>query len=267
MGRSAKVSAASVPEQATRRGRTRGSFVYGIVPAGTAPPPDARGLGDPPGAVGLVERGEIAALVSDVNLERPLGGPGDILAYEGLLDAVAADGPVLPFRFGAVLPSLDAVTDELLAPHHDDYLAALEQLDGQAEFVVTGRYDERAVTTEILAESPAARNLWEQLESRPEDATRDERSRLGEIIAASVEAKRDMDTRLLLDGLTGHYRRACLREPAHEWDAVHVALLAGPGDGSGLERALTEFGERWFGRVDLRLLGPMAPYDFVVAEA
>ncbi|MGR6923868.1 GvpL/GvpF family gas vesicle protein [[Actinomadura] parvosata] len=266
MGRSTKVSGASVPKQATRQRQNLGSYVYGIVPAGTKVPSDVQGLGDPAGKVRLIEHEDIAALVSDVNVDQPLGRPGDFLAHEGLLDAMADKGPVLPFRFGGVLASTEAVVEELLAPHHDDFKSALDQLQGYAEFVIKGRYAEQTVLAEILAESPEAQSLREAIRGKPEDATRNERIRLGEIITASVEAKRAMDTQMLLDGLTGHYMQASLRDPTHEWDAVHVALLSERDDQKGLEKAMKEFGERWAGRVDLRLLGPMAPYDFVLAQ-
>ncbi|MFC5826657.1 GvpL/GvpF family gas vesicle protein [Nonomuraea insulae] len=267
MGRSTKVSGTSVPKQASRQRQNIGSYVYGIVLSDAKLSSDQRGLGDPAGKVKLVKQDEIAALVSDVNVDQPLGRPGDFLAHEGLLDAMAAKGPVLPFRFGAVMSDPDAVVEELLTPHHDDFLAALDEVKGHAEYVIKGRYVEGPILAEILAESPEAESLRQAIRGTSEDASRNERIRLGEIITVSIEAKRDMDTRLLLDALTGHYSQAVLREPTHEQDAVHVALLAETREQKSLERALREFGERWEGRVDLRLLGPLAPYDFVTAQA
>ncbi|GAA1674775.1 hypothetical protein GCM10009733_084710 [Nonomuraea maheshkhaliensis] len=267
MGRPTKVSGASAPDQAAAQSPTLGSYVYGIVRAHTKLPSDQHGLGDPAGEVRLIEHGEIAALVSDVDVTAPLGRPDDFYAHEGLLDALAAKGPVLPFRFGAVLASAEAVEEELLGPHHDDFLSALDEVEGHAEYVVKGRYDEGAVLTEILAESPEAQALREAIRGRPEDATRNERIRLGEIINASIEAKREMDTNLLADALTGLFTQAVMRDPSHEQDAVHLALLSRPDEQERLERALRDFGQRWEGRVTLRLLGPMAPYDFVVAQA
>lgn len=267
MGRSTKVSGASVPKQSTRQGQTLASYVYGIVPADLKMPPDERGLGDPAGKVHMVRHGEIAALVSDVDVDQPLGQPGDFMAHERLLDAVAAKGSVLPFRFGSVVANTDAVVAELLEPHHDELLAALRDLKGQAEYIVKGRYAEQAVMAEILAENGEAASLREVIRGTSEDATRNERIRLGEIIAASVEAKREVDTQLLCDALSGLYAEGVIREPTHELDAVNVAFLVKTSDQEELERALSEFGEQWAGRVELRLLGPLAPYDFVTAQA
>ncbi|WP_433437677.1 GvpL/GvpF family gas vesicle protein [Nonomuraea sp. CA-141351] len=266
MGRSTKVSGASVPKQATRRQQNIASYLYGVVPGDTKLSPDDRGLGDPAGEVQLLRHGEIAVLVSDVNVDQPLGQPGDFLAYERLLDSVAAKASVLPFRFGAVMANPEAVVEELLKPFHDEFLGALRELAGQAEYIVKGRYVESAVMGEILAENPEAAGLREAIRGRSEDVTRNERIRLGEIIAAGIEAKRDMDTRMLLDALASLYSTAVVREPTHEQDAVHVAMLAKVDEQRALEKALGRLGERWEGRVNLRLLGPLAPYDFVVAQ-
>ncbi|TDD51023.1 GvpL/GvpF family gas vesicle protein [Nonomuraea terrae] len=265
MGRS-KVSESSVPKQRTRKVQNLASYVYGVVPADLKSPPETEGLGDPAGKVRLVRHGEIAALVSDIDADEPLGRPGDFLAHERLLDATAAKAPVLPFRFGGVVANADAVVAELLEPHHDEFLAALRELEGKAEFIIRGRYVERAVLAEILAENAEAESLRQAIRGRPEELTRDERIRLGEIISAGIEAKRDFDTQQLLDRLSGHYEMAFVREPTHEQDAVHVAMLARTSEQGRLEETLTAFGERWEGRVDLRLLGPLAPYDFVVTD-
>lgn len=266
MARSTKVSGASVPKQATRRNQNIASYVYGIVPADMELDSDDRGLGDPPEKVELVRHGEVAAMVSDVDVEQPLGKPGDYLAHERLLDSAAARTPVLPFRFGAVMATPESVVEELLKPFHDEFRAALQDLEGQAEYIVRGRYVEAALMREILTENPEAAALRDAIRSRPEDATRNERIRLGEIIAASIEAKRDMDTRQMVDALSGHFSTAVVRDPSHEQDAVHLAMLVRTDGQRALEEALSQVGERWEGRVSLRLLGPLAPYDFVIAQ-
>ena len=88
-----------------------GVYVYGILPGDIEIEPGAPGVGDPPGEVRAVRYRELTALVSDVNLDRPLGRAEDLFTHEELLDASAADVPVLPLRFGAVLASDNAVTD------------------------------------------------------------------------------------------------------------------------------------------------------------
>ena len=59
-----------------------------------------------------------------------------------------------------------------------------------------------------------------------------------------------------------HCVASVVREPTHELDAVHVALLVEITRQDELEQALSDLASDWEGRIEIRLLGPMAPYDF-----
>src|ERR1044071_5107122 len=87
-------------------------YVYGILPGDTELESEATGVGDPPSPIRLVKQRDIAALVSDVDLSKPLGTPHDLMAHESLLASSAAEVPVLRMNFGAVVASEDAVTAE-----------------------------------------------------------------------------------------------------------------------------------------------------------
>ena len=238
-------------------------YVYGILPGDVELNEEAAGVGDPPSPVRLVRYHDIAALVSDVDLSRPLGRPEDLMVHEELLDASASDVPVLPLRFGAVVTDDDAVASELLQAHYDEFTAALQELEGVAEFVVKGRYVEQAILREILAEDPAAGHLAEQIRNVGPDASRDLQIQLGEIIGAAVAEKREQDTRTLGDALAGRVSESVIRPPTHELDAVHAAFLAEGAARDRLLEVVQQLAADWEGRVDLRLMGPMAAYDFV----
>ena len=247
-------------------GRT-GVYVYGILPGDVEVQPGTAGIGDPPGEVRAVRYRDLTALVSDVDQDRPLGRAEDLFTHEELLDSSAADVPVLPLRFGAVLASDDAVTGELLGPHYDEFAAALQQLEGHAEYVVKGRYVEQAMLGEILAKNPEAARLGKQVSEADPDVTRSERIQLGEIVAAAVEASREADTRALGDAVDGHVAASVVRPPTHELDAVHAAFLVEMSTAEALRQAVQQLADQWQDRVDLRLIGPLAAYDFVGAAA
>ena len=248
-------------------GTRRGCYVYGVVPHDVEPVPGALGVGDPAGQVQVVRHGEIAAMVSEVTVARPLGRPEDLRAHQELLDGAAITVPVLPFRFGAVMTNAEAVAEELLAPRHDEFAAALEELNGCAEYVIKGRYVEQTVLSEILAENQHAARLRESLvQIGDPDASRDQRIQLGELINQAVSAQRVADTRTLGEVLAGHVVASRVREPTHEMDAAHVAVLAELALQERLENAVSQLARDWDGRITVRLLGPMAPYDFAITH-
>lgn len=240
-------------------------YVYGILPGDVELASDLRGVGDPPGKVRVVRSGDLAALVSDVDPARPLGSPEDLAAHNEILDASAADAPVLPVRFGAVVAGEDAVAGELLDDHRDEFERALAGLEGRVEYVVKGRYIERAILTEILSADKDAARLRDEIANADPDATRDARIALGEIINNAVAQQREQDTRRLGKAMADHCEASLVRDPTHELDAVHVALLVRVDRAKEIERVVSDLGERWRERVELRLLGPMAAYDFAGA--
>jgi hypothetical protein len=267
MAASAKTDQATT-DRDTGSDQQMGWYVYGVVPADVEPSADVRGVGDPPGQIRVVRSGDLAALASEVDVSARLGSPEDLTAHEEILDATAAEVPVLPFRFGAVLASEDAVVQELLEPNHDEFAEALKELEGRAQYVVKGRYVEQVILAEVLSENPQAAQLAEQIREADPDATRNARIQLGEIINEAVTAKREEDTRALGEAMAGHCVATMVRDPSHELDAVHVAFLIESGKESDVEQVIGDLARDWAGRVELRLLGPMAAYDFVTtAEA
>jgi hypothetical protein len=238
-------------------------YVYGILPGDIELASGVSGVGNPPGEVRVVRSSDLAALVSDVDPEQSLGSPDDLAAHKEVLDASSADVPVLPLRFGAVLTDEDAVARELLDDHRDEFSEALRELDGRAEYVVTGRYVEQAILEEVLSQNKHAGRLGDQIRGADPDATRDARIELGEIINDAVGEKREKDTRTLGKAMADHCEASLVRDPTHELDAVHVAFLVQVEQEDQIEGVVNELSERWQGRIELRLLGPMAAYDFV----
>jgi Gas vesicle synthesis protein GvpL/GvpF len=259
-----RIDMASAPTETKSKANT-GYYVYGILPGDVELNSEIHGVGDPPGQIRLVRSGDLAALVSEVNLSRPLGTPEDLEAHEEILDSIIVSSPVLPMRFGAVLTSEDAVAEELLEANHDDFAETLEQLEGRVEYLVKGRYMERAILEEILSEDSGAAQLREQIRGADADATRELRIQLGEIVNNAVAAAREQATRQFLDAMKDHCDASLVRDPTHELDAVNVALLIDASEADELERIVEELANQWEGLVQLRALGPMAPYDFVAA--
>jgi Gas vesicle synthesis protein GvpL/GvpF len=70
---------------------------------------------------------------------------------------------------------------------------------------------------------------------------------------------------MLLSAMKDHCGASVVRDPTHELDAVHVAFLVDTNQAGELKHVAGDLGDRWEGLVELRVLGPMAPYDFVVA--
>ncbi|MFC8046943.1 GvpL/GvpF family gas vesicle protein [Nocardia sp. NPDC057353] len=229
-------------------------LVYGIVPAELEPRLD--GIGDPPAPVRTVRHGAVAALVSEVD-DRPLGNPDDLRAYVRVVDGAAADGPVIPVRFGAALRGREVVERTLLAPHAERLRATLDELTGHAEYLLHGRYRADGVRAEIVADEPVVR---EAADGEPSPGAP------GATLAA-LAAMRRADADTALAALRPLAEQFVARKPTEESDAVDIAVLLARDRHDALIEAARELAGEWADRVELTLAGPLAPWDFVTVDA
>ncbi|MFF3075446.1 GvpL/GvpF family gas vesicle protein [Kitasatospora sp. NPDC057904] len=241
-------------------------YVYGIVPADAAAPTAVRGVGTPPAAVELLPCGRVAALVSEVDPTKPLGTPDDLRAHARVLDSVvSARVPVLPFRFGSVVDGRRAVVDELLGPSEEGFALALESLRGLAQYTLRGSYVEDRVLRDVLAARPDIAALRERTASLSADTAHYDRLRLGELVAREIADRGEADVRHLVDTL-GPLAVAVTRGPGADLDQpIDVSFLVHHTRWARFEAEAEDLARGWSGRVGIRLLGPLAPYDFAPA--
>lgn len=244
-----------------------GIYIYGIVPGDVELNPDFHGIGDPPSEVTLIEHGELAALVSEVDADQPIGRPADLKLHEQILDATAAaDVPVLPMRFGAIMTSRESVAEELLTPNHDMFADALRELDGRVEYVVHGRFVEDAILAQVLSDNPAVASQRDRLRELDEATAIDARIELGQAVNKAIEASRDRETNKLIDALDPLVLAEAVRPPTSELDAFHVAFLVELDRTEEFGQAVQELAAESDALIDVRLRGPLAAFDFIVAK-
>ncbi|MCG6494200.1 GvpL/GvpF family gas vesicle protein [Kitasatospora sp. A2-31] len=246
-------------------------YVYGVVPADAAEPTGATGVGDPPGRVTLVRHGRVAAPVSPVPEDRPLGTAADLRAHVALLNGFTAAGAgVLPLRFGTVADTAEQVVRALLRPQEPIFRRALSALDGRAQYTLRASYHEDRLLREIVGGREDIARLRAQSLAASEDPGHVQRVRLGELVADAVAARSGTDRDGLVDRL-GPLATAVATAPDGSADpGFSASFLVHPDDWADFESTAEALARSWSDRVSLRLLGPLAPYEFaaaLVAEA
>lgn len=235
-------------------------YVFGIVPAGQ-PVPTGGGQGLA-ADVRVVEQRGLGAVVAGAPTDRPLGTAADLLDHDRVLAAIAVSGtPVLPMRFGSVLTDEDAVSSELLEPHHDEFLAALDRVRGCLQYTVTVRYEEDAAVREVLAHRPDIRRLQGRSLGESEAAFK-AKLQLGSAIVSALAELRPAAEAGLMSALANY-----VDIRTHDVTSPEVVLqgsfLVRSDDIEAFERSVEQVGQAHVGRMRVRLAGPSPAYDFV----
>jgi len=235
-------------------------YVYGVVPASAAAPARA-GIGG--AAVETIASDATAAIVSDVAEGDLEAGREELMIHAQVLEQALEGGVVLPMRFGAVMADADSVRHELLERHHDALMSQLAELEGKVELRVRAVFEETALMSEIVRENPEIAALREALHGQDDDATYYERIRLGELVAAAVEGKREAEAQEILDALAPLALAVDTGDLGHERVALNASFLVARERIAEFDEAVDEIGRAREGRMRLKYTGPLPAHSFV----
>jgi hypothetical protein len=239
-------------------------WVYGVVPAGAALEELERREGLPD--VWVVEAGDIAAIVGNAPEGDGKATRNQALAHTRVLEAAVVDAPVVPFRFGIMVPGDQEVGTDLLDANHDDLAQHLKNVDDQVQMTLKVYYHEEPVLREIIDNEPEVARLREAMNEGPEEATRDVRAQLGELVTNAVEQRRQRDSADILERLKPVSQAAVVEGLESEFMALNVPFLVERDRQEEFEDAVEEVAQERQERMRFRLLGPMPVYNFIDVE-
>jgi hypothetical protein len=239
-------------------------WVYGVVPAGSSLEELERREGLPD--VEVVEVGDLAAIVGDVPEEDEKATRDQALAHARVLEAAVVDAPVVPFRFGIIVPTDEQVTSDILEARRDELTELLKRVEDRVQMTLKVYYHDEPLLREIVESEPEIQQLREAMSEGPEEATRDVRVRLGELVSNAVEQRRQRDGAEILEQLKPVSQAAVEGTLEREFMVLNTPFLLERDRQEEFESTLEEVAEERSERMRFRLLGPMPAYDFIDVE-
>jgi cell division septum initiation protein DivIVA len=183
-----------------------------------------------------------------------------------VLEAAVADAPVLPFRFGIMVPAEEEVGTDLLEARHDELAQLLKKVEGWVQMTLKVYYREDVVLREIVDSEPEIQRLREETGEGSEEITRDARVRLGELVGNAIEQRRDRDAADILERLKPVSVGAVVEGVEKELMVLNAPFLVERDRQQEFEEALEEVAQERRQRMRFRLLGPMPAYNFIDVE-
>ena len=237
-------------------GTTVATYVYGIVDAAHPCRLDELvGVGDPPGEVRRLDAGRLAAVVSDAPAELR-AKRRDVLAHQHVLDELVRQGTVLPMRFGVIARDAESLRNELVEDSEIDR-AMLAELEGRVEFNVKVFSDEDELVRQIATTDPTVRQLRAQ-----EAVSIEDRIRLGEAVAAGIEAQHEAIERQLFDALDPLAVRS-MPGPRVKGAATNASFLVDRQRTAEFVDVVDKLDAAFGPDIRLQRTGPLPPYSFV----
>jgi hypothetical protein len=214
------------------------------------------------GELETVTHDGVCALVSPIADASPKLRRESALAHNETLQAAFEHGPVLPVRFGTVLPDAEVLERDFLAPQAAELMARLEALQGSAEMQVKATYLEEPLLRSILGASSSLAQAAARIRALPPAATHFDRINLGEAIHRAVDARRRQDAERVVDALRQLAVKATIREPRHEREVVNASFLVSDDRLEAFDSAVERLSSENSGQMQFKLIGPMPAHSF-----
>ncbi|MBV9832463.1 MAG: GvpL/GvpF family gas vesicle protein, partial [Marmoricola sp.] len=218
-------------------------------------------------AVDYVGSGDLVAAVSTVAFDRPPGRRAELVAHSRVVDTLAEHGPVIPIQFGSVIDDVEAVRREVLEAGADRLAATLDRLTGLAQLNLRAKYVEEQVLAEVVRADPTVAELRRRTRDLPPGTPHPDLVRLGERVSQGLDRLRASDGDDLVAAVRPLVADLHVRPGTAPDHLLDASLLVERSRVSDVEQLLEDLAEAWHERILLRLVGPVAPYDFVEVEA
>ncbi len=243
-------------------------YVYAIVPAQQG---NGGVIGADPASGGLwtIAAGPFAAVVgSGPNAEGRGRSREDLvlqlLAHQKTIEQIMQAMPVLPVKFGTVVPD-EASVRAILERGGASFGTAFDRLDGCAQVEILVKWDVEAVFAEIANEEAIVglKKKWELHVDAPQEVTR---LVLGRLVKQSLERRRTALAAVLSKALRAVAVDAITYPATADQVVLHLVLLMKADEMAALDRCLETLDAAHDGRLTCRCVGPLAPYSFATVE-
>ena len=235
--------------------------VYGVVAAATPLPGVLRGRQE--AAVRLVVRGDLAAVVSEIDADARVRRD-DLLAHARVLETLVEGSTVLPMRFGVIVETDELVAHNILEAGGSRLRSLLDSFDGLVQLTVKAYHVEEQALKDLLRERPEIGRLRDQAAAGP--ASYHSQLRLGETIAVGLEELASADASMLNEELSEFAERIVLGDVTGKNQVLDAALLVQRAARGRIDEGIARLSRTVPDRLRLRYIGPQPPYSFVDGE-
>lgn len=243
-----------------------GKYLYCIIPCQECRTFNAIAIGSEDGVVHTMPRDGLSAVVSDSAVRLYESTRQNMMAHERVLEVVMKEFTLLPVRFGTVADSASPIQDirKLLSSRFEEFEKLLGDMRGRVELGLKAFWrNETAVFEEIVAADADIRRLRNSLSRKSPEATHFDRVRLGEMVKAEHNHKRAAEAARILLPLHRLARRVRENEVLGNRMIINAAFLVDESKEPDFDQAVSKLDEQFGGRIALKYVGPVPPYNFV----
>lgn len=240
-----------------------GKYIYSIIRCEQPHQFPLHGISEYGSIVYTVNFQDLAAVVSDSPIIEYERTRRTMTAHTEVLEGVMSEFTILPVRFGTVAPNAEAIIEQLLKRRYDELNHLVDELEGRVELGLKAFWYEGGIFREVIEEYPDIRQFRDQLQGKPPESTHYDRIRLGEIVEAAIQKKRDEDADHILGALQTLSYKTRINKVLTDRMVINAAFLVDRDQEALFDQAVQKLDAAMHHRLMFKYVGPVPPYNFV----
>ncbi len=220
------------------------------------------GMGERGDVVDMIEFMDLGAVVSDTPLKEFEESRRNMMAHTLVLEEAMRQFSILPVRFGTVAPDANAILEQVLKRRYGELLSSFDEVHNRVELGIKAFWYEEIIFQEIVEQSPPIRALRDSLKGRQTDETYYERIRLGEMIEAAMEKKREEELRKNSGAPASFGVQDPGEQDHHRQNGAECRFPGRPRSGGRIRPGHQTIGRRNGKSADVQVRGSSAPLQF-----
>lgn len=234
-------------------------YVYAISRAEDGETPLLDGILEQP--VYQVQRGSLAAIVSDCQLEVMRPERRHLSANQKVLSAFNARRDILPMAFGTVAESEESL-GQFLDEHQDGLTTQLANISGAVEMALKLSLDVADPIAYLVEHTPELEAARRRAFRRGREPSYDEKLRLGQLCDESMRRYREALTARVLAIVRPSCKDVMVLPVHEEREVAHLAVLAPRAGLDEFQAAVEASADQFDDDLAFSIHGPWPPHTF-----
>ena len=245
----------------------QGKYLYGIIGADRERSFGYTGIGGRGDEVHTVRYEDLAAVVSDTPTNKYAVNGENPKAHERVIEEVMREYTVLPARFCTITEppgAVEKIKQRLLKERYTEFKDLLGEMDNKVELGLKAFWTNMdAIFREIVEEHREIRRFKEEIAARPPDKTHYQRMKIGEMVQAALEAKKDKEVGQILSVLRELSTDSRTNDTYGDKWILNAAFLVDKSLEKKFDDRMDALSEEYAERIRLKYVGPIPPFNFV----
>ncbi len=247
-----------------------GKYVYGVISTDKEPKFGSIGIGGRHDEIYTISHRGIGAVLSnssaieyDVISKETLGRY--LASHQFVVEQVMKNYAVIPVKFGTMVRDDDEVR-EIIEAGYTQFKGALKAMENKIELDMVALWSNLDLVFQEIGAEEEIKRFKEQIALKPPGETLEGRIRIGQMVKASLDGRRDQYAGEILAVLKDQAEDFRLHESGDDSMIINVAFLLDRDKEEKFDEKVNELNEKYEEKVNFRCVGPLPPYSFGTME-